>query len=89
MKRKPDGPCLSFEFADGQAAMRLAQQIANACGGRVTVFDEGGDNVGHAKPQPVGRNGSATIASLQKLANAMEAQVRKALEKGDNDGTQD
>jgi hypothetical protein len=67
---------LSFELPDEATAMHFAQQIANACGATVTVVDAVGDGIGRATAQPcVARSGRAMIASLQKLADAMNAEV--------------
>ena len=63
MKTKQDGTRLSFELPGEDSAMRLAQQIADACGGTVTVSDDIGDDVGRAKPQSIGQSSSAIIAS--------------------------
>jgi hypothetical protein len=79
MKPEHNQRRLSLELPDEAAAMRFAQEIANACGGIVTVVDAVGDGIGRAAPQPcAARSGSATIASLRKLAGAMDAEVKRA-----------
>jgi hypothetical protein len=79
MKPEQNEPRFSFELPDEAAAMHFAQEIANASGGIVTVVDALGEGIGRAMPQPcAARSGSATIASLRKLAEAMDAEAKRA-----------
>jgi hypothetical protein len=78
MKPEQNQQRFSFELPDEVAAMHFAQEIANACGGTVTVVDAMGEGVGRAMPQPcAARSGSATIASLRKLADTMDAEAKR------------
>jgi hypothetical protein len=78
MTEKQDQPRISLDLPDESAAMRIAQQIADACGGTVTVVDVDGENIGETRPHPsVTRHAAMTIASLQKLADAMDAWFKK------------
>jgi hypothetical protein len=69
---------LSFELPDESVALRLAQQIANACGRIVSVSDDVDADIGQAAPQyAVVQSQADKIRLLRKLADGMAIRTKQ------------
>jgi CBS-domain-containing membrane protein len=73
MNKMPQYNRLSFDLPDEEAALSLAQKIANASGKTVIVVDSRGDAVGTVSQT----TNAEEIARVQKLANLQDARYKK------------
>jgi hypothetical protein len=75
--KRTKGKIISLELTSSEAAVLLAQKIADACGSTVTVSYASGETVGSTHPERYDANRrTLTIDEIQQMAHAVDAKFK-------------